>query len=315
MKFHSFSKAFAITSLFIVTDPGMAAQGDIDNDGISDTYDNCPSVANQEQFDDDDDGLGNDCDATLFQAGDIEQDYVELKVLPVGGIRHTLVGVVRNHTNAPVAWSADSASSVMDVDPAGTVQPGGMMPIYAHFDPAQLQPGTRSRHRIQTWFENRLEEIDFYVTVEGRRPDYCGYEVSLYRVDVVEDQTSVGDGFFGEALEVEAYDEIGGDSTNWPRSGRGHDLYEGEHSTPDQMFHTGTVTEGSSVSLSLYSKATDNDSGLNGADDWGDKNSTITFTCIGSGSTDKAATISLTHNGNGTGKIKVTTRTRWNDAL
>lgn len=315
MHFRSFLTALTFSSLFIVTEPGLAAQGDVDGDGIEDSVDNCPTLPNQEQFDDDDDGLGNDCDATLFVAGDAQEDFVELKVLPVGGMRHTLVGVVRNHTGAPVSWSATSLSSVLDVDAVGTVQPGGFMPIYVHFDPAQLKPGTRTRHTIQTWFEDRLEETDVYVTVAGRRPDYCGYEVSLYRVDVVEDQTSVGDGFFGEALEVEAYNEIGSDSANWPRSGRGHDLYQGEHSTPDQMFHTGTVAEGASVSLSLYSKATDHDSGLNGADDWGDKNSTITFTCIGSGSTDKAATISLTHNGNGTGKIKVTTRTRWNDGL
>ncbi|MFL0803123.1 MAG: thrombospondin type 3 repeat-containing protein [Agarilytica sp.] len=39
-------------------------ESDMDDDGISDTLDNCPSIANSNQHDSDEDGLGDLCDAT-----------------------------------------------------------------------------------------------------------------------------------------------------------------------------------------------------------------------------------------------------------
>ena len=49
------------------TDPLNSADhpitdGDSDSDGVADDIDNCPSVSNSEQFDFDDDALGDDCD-------------------------------------------------------------------------------------------------------------------------------------------------------------------------------------------------------------------------------------------------------------
>lgn len=56
--------------------PGGAAASDLDRDGVSDTADNCPRVANRDQADQDQDGLGNLCDLDLD--GDGIQDKATL---------------------------------------------------------------------------------------------------------------------------------------------------------------------------------------------------------------------------------------------
>ena len=51
-------------STFIPDDPCAGAGGDTDGDGVCDNDDNCPDVANPDQSDLDDDGIGDACDAT-----------------------------------------------------------------------------------------------------------------------------------------------------------------------------------------------------------------------------------------------------------
>ncbi|MDH3974302.1 MAG: thrombospondin type 3 repeat-containing protein [Deltaproteobacteria bacterium] len=50
--------------IFIASDP------DQDGDGISDSFDNCPAIANPDQGDDDNDGIGNACDSDPDIDGD-----------------------------------------------------------------------------------------------------------------------------------------------------------------------------------------------------------------------------------------------------
>jgi len=50
---------------------------DIDNDGISDSTDNCLIAANPQQGDPDLDGYGTRCDADFDQDGDTDQDDVD----------------------------------------------------------------------------------------------------------------------------------------------------------------------------------------------------------------------------------------------
>lgn len=55
-----------------ITGPSDA---DSDGDGAPDAYDNCPTIANPEQYDDDTDGIGNVCDP-LPRGGDPDGDGV-----------------------------------------------------------------------------------------------------------------------------------------------------------------------------------------------------------------------------------------------
>ncbi len=52
-------------------DAGVVCDMDGDADSIGDALDNCPAVANLDQFDADDDGLGDACDADAPAAGDV----------------------------------------------------------------------------------------------------------------------------------------------------------------------------------------------------------------------------------------------------
>mgnify|MGYP001820209506 FL=1 len=57
-----------------------AYAGDLDGDGVSDAADNCPAVANGDQWDSDADGLGNGCDADFDNDGVVsEADAAALK--------------------------------------------------------------------------------------------------------------------------------------------------------------------------------------------------------------------------------------------
>lgn len=53
-----------LVTVLTLTGAALAAPGDVDNDTIADASDNCPSVYNIDQFDDDGDTIGNTCDST-----------------------------------------------------------------------------------------------------------------------------------------------------------------------------------------------------------------------------------------------------------
>jgi DNA/RNA endonuclease G (NUC1) len=73
---------------------GNACDADDDNDGVVDTSDNCPLVANADQADGDSDGIGNACDPNPNDGptGDLDGD-----------------GVVNNADNCPATANADQA--------------------------------------------------------------------------------------------------------------------------------------------------------------------------------------------------------------
>jgi uncharacterized repeat protein (TIGR01451 family)/MYXO-CTERM domain-containing protein len=52
----------ATATVTITVNPGAAGPGDMDNDGVPDGADNCPTVANPDQADQDHDGIGDACE-------------------------------------------------------------------------------------------------------------------------------------------------------------------------------------------------------------------------------------------------------------
>ena len=64
---------------------------DADGDGIEDSVDNCPNIANADQADNDSDGIGNPCDPT-----------------PDGVVMETPVVNVDDNITSDVTWSADN---------------------------------------------------------------------------------------------------------------------------------------------------------------------------------------------------------------
>ena len=53
-----------LTAALALTGAAGAAPGDVDNDTIANASDNCPTVYNIDQHDNDGDSIGNACDAT-----------------------------------------------------------------------------------------------------------------------------------------------------------------------------------------------------------------------------------------------------------
>jgi len=63
-----------LAALLVLRFGGAALAEDMDDDGVDDASDNCPSVENSEQFDADSDGLGNACDNCVRTANPGQED-------------------------------------------------------------------------------------------------------------------------------------------------------------------------------------------------------------------------------------------------
>jgi len=104
---------------------------DTDNDGVADSADNCPTVANAEQYDEDTDGVGDACDscphvANPDQSADADADGVGDACDPRPGMIDHIV--LFEGFNAPLSgWTVPSGWSVSGgvltgVEPAGSAE-------------------------------------------------------------------------------------------------------------------------------------------------------------------------------------------------
>ncbi len=67
---------------------------DSDNDGIADVLDNCPNVANADQLDADDDGIGTACDVDEVEESGDDEEEESISGLPSIGMFATLASII-----------------------------------------------------------------------------------------------------------------------------------------------------------------------------------------------------------------------------
>jgi ribosomal protein L7/L12 len=84
---------------------------DTDGDGIPDSQDNCPNVANPDQADSNGDGIGDACDQ------DIDLDLYDIYMLDFGSDKLGIISLVRNYTGLDLAGAKDLVESVPVVIP------------------------------------------------------------------------------------------------------------------------------------------------------------------------------------------------------
>lgn len=68
----------AAAAMVLFAAPALAGGLDTDTDGVPDTSDNCSVVANADQRDTDNDGLGNRCDPDIFVPNDNQVNFLDL---------------------------------------------------------------------------------------------------------------------------------------------------------------------------------------------------------------------------------------------
>lgn len=311
-----------LTALLLSLAPAaFADRGDRDRDGVPDRRDNCPRRPNLEQFDADEDGTGDACDLTFIPLETPDSDILRLRVPPARSARELQIGQLVNYSPRTIEWKVRSGQS-SDSDSilaSGKLAKGHSIPVSLKVVPAELDRDRPNFRRLEVITSAAglptAWEIDIEIIVEQEPAEKeCAYWVSLHKVKVTEDQNSAGDGCCGgNKLEIEVIDKIGTATADWPSSGGSVEMKEGDHQYPYVIFDSGTVTAGSTVTLPIYNKVIEHDSGANGADDWGDKEGELVFECKNTGYADKQLTVALTHNGNGNGKIDVTTRVEWSE--
>jgi hypothetical protein len=106
--------------------PVVPASPDTDADGIPDHLDNCRTVANADQLDDDDDAVGNACDAFCTSVNDAK-DSVKIKTKNgVGQLTAKLTIALADYDGEPVTVRLDDTdSSPIVAETLATVPPKG----------------------------------------------------------------------------------------------------------------------------------------------------------------------------------------------
>ncbi|MEI6127450.1 MAG: thrombospondin type 3 repeat-containing protein, partial [Pseudomonadota bacterium] len=88
-----------------------AIPSDVDNDGIPDLSDNCPTVCNPQQLDADNDSIGDRCDPTPGCGNGCGQVACET---PCGTTTTTSVAVTTTTITAPVDTDHDGKPDIID---------------------------------------------------------------------------------------------------------------------------------------------------------------------------------------------------------
>lgn len=282
---------------------------DSDRDGIPDNVDNCPFRKNAEQFDADHDGPGDECDVTFFATGSQQPGYLNIVLPAFTKHKNINLGQILNTSREPVQWDVVTQSDDFDRLPSGTLLPGQSASVLVSLDATKIVHGEPVHEQVFFHYDENIFQFDIWIIIEDEPdPNYCDYEVEIYKIEVTDGQ-GVSEGKL-EVEVVETLDLVGSNPVgDWPAAGNYVKLSDGDKSTPAWPYYLATVPAGTAVSLPLNVKIIEHDSGFNGPDDIGDVDTEIEFTCSGMNHKDFSNTVSL----GSRGKVKVTTRASWDE--
>ena len=188
-------------SLLVLGMPGLATktamaqtQQDSDEDGVSDSEDNCPNTYNPEQFDLDGDHRGDECDVTLVRYG-LSSEYpnrVMVDIAPSEDSREYLFGTIYNMTQKPVTVRMRSHKSFIDVEPYIVVKPGQARDLKAMVIASNL-PNVAGAITgfVEVIFDDLGEIISsFFETIVDRITDLvpCAFRVYMWETRATEGQ-------------------------------------------------------------------------------------------------------------------------------
>jgi hypothetical protein len=157
---------------------------DADGDCVEQAIDNCPTVSNGEQFDSDEDGVGDACDLlVVVPEGD-------LTVNTWDGYSDHVLAELDNNADAPVAWSVSvvepkqgaalAADRITLGADGGSLDPTERVDINPRFYTFGLEPG-RYHAAFELEIGGELRHIDEVVEVVAQDVDeaYCVYDIWL----------------------------------------------------------------------------------------------------------------------------------------
>lgn len=242
-----------------------AVQGDVDDDGIADAEDNCPGRANEEQFDTDQDGQGDACDAFIIPFRPT-QEGIRVKVGNDRSVRPLAVASVLNHTGQPASVTLASNATWLMVPQSVNLQAGAEFNLVAQLNPQGL-PAGRHAARVSISLGGITRLIDIIIDIIDILPNGdCVWAVSLNRAKV-----TTGQAWPEGKLEVQVRGTMNLLSAYYP-SGAGHQKMAvgTTHSLGPTLINTFVIPDnGSTVTLPVDLFINEDDSWATGADDLG----------------------------------------------
>lgn len=280
-----------LTLTFGCTDP----LADLDLDGVADRDDNCPEQSNDEQIDTDADGWGDACDLTV-QLLDGGLVFADADAWTIAAVPFAEIANFTDEAQPYAVWS-DSDELVPEQE-HGVVEPGEIRTIYLNADARGIEPGAWLAAGVHLETDEGVESGDAGAeTVAPPPPGMCSYMVKrdFIRVDV-------GEGGAHPALELSVSTSItfGGGLTNAV-------TYVGTVATVYSVkagLYGSSVASGTAVSHPWNVDVTEYDPGP--SFDNGAGASTISFTCVGTGSQTDEMPVAL-----GTAQITVGVKATW----
>jgi len=274
-------KLLPVLMLTLLATVAAAEEVDDDGDWIEDSVDNCLEVANSDQIDGDEDGVGDACDLLLVPHGSFE-DPLRVYVSAEGEPQRVVLGSVTNNSKEAQLITAHSTSPLMEAEDPGWVEPGETLELVGWAQADVEWPGGLSQGRVL--YSNSLDgfvkflEVLFEVAEAYASTRPCLIDVSLIRVDAIE-----GQGVFEGGMEVVLESEITphgalGRVRRWPT--RGHQtLHEGDVRLPAQRIDSYILEPGQTFNVTVSATLREIDSGLQSGDDVASASGTMTLGC------------------------------------